>query len=161
MGNVFRTYNPAAPKKGVTKQQKPNVGPFPWIPNRNINVPRQPHERGNFFAQKATGTTADKMQQPSVIKLFPNNPVAVGVAAVQLMLDNPNRTELAVSNVGTTHIYLGFGRVPTALNYDFVLSPSGSANDGSGGVWISDIFTGAVWAISDVAAGSVALKELP
>lgn len=167
MGSLFKNYvSPGrTKKKDVVKQQKPGVGVFPWLPNRQLNTLRQPHEKGRFFSMRATTPGADgtdaPAKQPNPVKLFPTNPVTVGLTPLQILLDNPNRTELVVTNLGTTHIYLGFGRVPTTTSYDFALAVAGVANDGTGGVWITDQYTGAVYAISDGAGGSIAIKELP
>jgi hypothetical protein len=164
MGTIFRNYkSPGKTKKSdVVKQQKPSVGVVPWVPNRQTSGLRQPHEKGTFFSAKATGSAADAAipKNPSVIKLFPNNPVAVGTSVVQLMLDNANRDEFQVQNISTAHVALGFGKPPTISSYDFMLAPCAIAGDGQGGAYISDEFKGAVYAISD-GVGSVSIKELP
>jgi hypothetical protein len=167
MGNLFKNYrSPGKTKtKDVVKQQKPAVGVFPWIPQRHINSLRQPHEKGKFFAQKSTGTATDPasgpVNSPTVLKLFPTNPVAIGLSSVQITLDNGNRDEIQITNVGTSKIYLGLGRVPTLTNYDQPLAACAVANDGTGGEWISDSWKGSIYAISDSAAGSLVMKETP
>jgi hypothetical protein len=166
MSSLFKNYvSPGrTKKKDAVKQQKPAVGTFPWMPNRQIGILRQPHEKGTFFSVKATGDAAvidTPQKQPNPVKLFPTNPVTIGLTPVQILLDNPNRVELSVSNIGITHIYLGFGRVPSITSYDYVLAVSGVADDGTGAVWIGDNFSGSVYAISDGAAGKIAIKELP
>lgn len=160
---IFSNYtSPGKTKpKDVVKQQKPAVGVFPWIPNRHVGSLTQPNERGRFFSRKATQPGDAAVSSPTVLKLFPTNPIAIGTTPVQLTLDNGNRDEIQITNVGTTHIYIGIGRVPSTTNYDQPLAPCAAANDGTGGEYITSSWKGSLWAVSDAVGGSIVLKETP
>jgi hypothetical protein len=101
--------------------------------------------------------------QPSVQKLFQsiNNPITVGTVALQIMLANPNRTSFTVTNVGTTTIYVGYGRVPSINSFEQALQACTVANNGSGGVLIDEEFLGTIFVISNAIGGAVALIEEP
>src|SRR3954467_2295779 len=102
MGSLFKNYGSPGRTKStdVVKQQKPAVGVFPWIPQRHINSLRQPHEKGTFFSVKSTGQVAvdAAVKSPTALKLFPTNPIAIGLSSVQLTLDNGNREEVQITN---------------------------------------------------------------
>ena len=87
--------------------------------------------------------------------------VSVGTVAGLVMQPNHHRKECVIINTGVTPIYLGFGTVlPTAVN-GLPLSPcSNYAGDGTGGSFISDIWKGAIYAISTTSAGVVTQMEM-
>ena len=120
----------------------------------------------DLFGKKVEAATPAPVAKitppPSVIKLYNTNPVAVGTVAIQIMLENPNRIGLRITNVGTTTIYIGVGRVPTTTSYDHILPGcTGSANDGTGGVVTDDLYLDGIYALSSGASGSIAIVEKP
>lgn len=88
------------------------------------------------------------------------NPVSVGTVSKQLCQKNLIRKEIIVLNVGTTTIYLNLASPATGTQYTIPLSPCAAAHDGTGGVYISDIWQGEIHAISSAAGGLVNITEL-
>jgi hypothetical protein len=87
--------------------------------------------------------------------------VAVGTTAVIALASNAARRGLLVQNAGTTVIKLTLGTVdPTATVYHVALKAGAAADDGLGGTYIDDQFTGAVRAISSAAGGAVVVLEV-
>jgi hypothetical protein len=84
---------------------------------------------------------------------------SVGNTSSSILASNSARKEAVVVNTGTTVIYLGLGQVPTATAYHVALSPCAIANDGTGGTYISDLWKGAINAISGT-SGTVCVTEL-
>jgi hypothetical protein len=84
----------------------------------------------------------------------------VGASAISILVANLTRLEAMVVNTGTTVIYLGLGRTPTIVNYHVALAACSVANDGTGGTYITDIWKGAINAISNGAGGTVCVTEL-
>lgn len=80
--------------------------------------------------------------------------VVVGSSAVILLFANPNRKELFIVNRGTSIIYIGLGSNPTSTQYHLALPACSSADDGTGGVFISDIWQGDVYGICGAALSS-------
>lgn len=85
---------------------------------------------------------------------------AVGTSSVSVLSSNTARRECIVQNTGTTIIYLGLGQTPTTSNYHVALKSCSLANDGSGGIFLSDLWTGAINAIGSAASGTVVVTEL-
>jgi hypothetical protein len=85
---------------------------------------------------------------------------AVGNSAEQILGANPSRTELIIVNTGTVPVFLGLGRTPTGTAYHVALAPCGTANDGTGGSFICDWWTGPVQAIAPAGGGAVCATEI-
>ncbi len=84
-----------------------------------------------------------------------------GTTAVQVLAANANRKQLIILNTGTTTIKLLLGAgTPTQTSYHVALRGAGAADDGSGGSYVSDVWTGAVQAISSGASGAMVITEL-
>lgn len=83
----------------------------------------------------------------------------VGTSSASILAANASRKECMVVNTGVNAIYLGLGQTPTATAYHVALSPCLTANDGTGGTYISDLWTGAINAIG-AAAGTVVVTEM-
>jgi hypothetical protein len=83
----------------------------------------------------------------------------VGSSASQILVANGGRLEVRVVNTGTTAVYLAFGKTPSSTAYAVALSACSVANDGTGGVWVSDLWKGNVNAISGT-SGTVCVTEL-
>jgi hypothetical protein len=100
-----------------------------------------------------TSQTANAPSQQSVSGTFSS-----------ILAANANRKECIIVNTGTATVYLGLGQTPTATAYHIALSPCTVANDGTGGVYISDIWLGAINAIvgtvSPPVSGTVCATEL-
>jgi len=103
-------------------------------------------------AQFATSTTANALPG--------SNPQTIGVSSSAVVNANASRKEVTIVNTGTTYIYLGLGQTPTTTAYHIALAKCTAANDGTGGTWTSDMWKGAVNAISSGAGGTVNLTEL-
>jgi hypothetical protein len=78
----------------------------------------------------------------------------------QILASNVNRKECTIVNTGTVVVYLALGQTPTNSAYHIALSPCTTANDGTGGVYISDIWVGAINAITASTSGTVCVTEL-
>lgn len=118
-----------------------NVGNFPAT--QNVAITGQP-----ISVSEAQSNTANAQAQ-----------TAVSNVAGQILAANASRKEVTIINTSTAIIYLGLGAAPSTTAYHIVLSPCAAANDGTGGSWISDMWTGAVQAIGSV-AGTVVITEL-
>lgn len=131
----------------------------------NRNTPKKKFSICDLFRKPEGPTTLAQVKptpQPSVIKLYTTNPISIGTTPQQIMLANPNRLGWRVTNIGTTIIYIGVGKVPSNTIYDHILPGcTGSANDGTGGVLVDDLYLDAVWAVSSASGGSIALVEKP
>lgn len=103
-------------------------------------------------SQFATSTTANTLPG--------TNPQTIGVSSSAVVNTNAARKEVTIINTGTTIIYLGLGQTPTTTAYHIALVKCTAPNDGTGGTWTSDMWKGAVNAISSGAGGTVNLTEL-
>jgi hypothetical protein len=84
---------------------------------------------------------------------------AVGASSSEVLAANASRVECRIANTGTTVVYIGLGQGPTMTAYHIALSGCTSANDGTGGVYASSIFKGAINAIA-ASTGTVCITEL-
>jgi len=87
---------------------------------------------------------------------------SVGVAAGLVLISNSKRKGFLIQNTGTTIIKLAFGSAssaPTQTVYHIALKDCAAANDGSGGVYVDDAWTGDVWAISSAGGGTCVICE--
>jgi hypothetical protein len=126
-------------------------------PNPNVWFPEDvaPGADQTYHGPDITAKTLDQY------RTLVQNPVTVGIAVLQLALENRSRKELIIVNTGTTAIYIGFGFNPTPTNYTMFLQPCSVANDGTGGTIISDAWKGAVFCISSAAGGVLNFAEIP
>lgn len=86
---------------------------------------------------------------------------SVGASAGQILAANSARKEVCIVNTGTTTLYLALGvGNPTTTVYHLALQACVIAHDGTGGSWVSDLWTGAVQAIGSGAGGSCAVTEI-
>lgn len=85
---------------------------------------------------------------------------AVGTSSVNVLSSNTARREVIIQNTDTTVIYIGLGQTPTSTTYHVALKACSSANDGTGGVYVSDLWTGQINAISSATGGHVVVTEL-
>jgi Ice-binding-like len=77
-----------------------------------------------------------------------------------ILAANTARKECRVENTSTVAVYLGLGRVPTATAYHVALKACAVANDGTGGVYDSTVWKGAINAIVASTSGTVVVTEL-
>lgn len=85
---------------------------------------------------------------------------AIGVVAALVLSPNPMRKGFVIQNTGTTVVKLSFGSTdPTQTVYHVALAACDAADDGKGGVYFDDAYTGAVRAISSGAAGTFLISE--
>lgn len=120
----------------------------------------------NIFSPQVAQTNPNAQVQtttPSVIKLFTTNPVSVGTVSMTLMLENPNRIGMRITNVGLTTIYIGIGTIPTPTSYDHILPGcQKTVNDGTGGVLVDDgVYLDQINVLSSAVGGLVAIVERP
>lgn len=107
-------------------------------------------------------------QRTEVISLLktatnPSSPsqVAVGTTAAQILAANPSSKRVIVQNTGITTIKLVLGTgTPTQTDYHVALAPGTAADDGKGGSYIDELWTGAIQAISSGAGGTLVLLEM-
>lgn len=86
---------------------------------------------------------------------------SVGAVAGQVLAANVDRRGLVIQNTGTTVIYLVLGSgTPTTSVYHVALKPCASADDGLGGAYIDDGWTGAVQAIGSAGGGAIVITEI-
>lgn len=86
---------------------------------------------------------------------------SVGAGAGVILNATPLRTGLIIQNTGTTIIYLSFGSVnPTTTVYHVALRACDAGNDGNGGIYVDDAWTGEVRAIGSGAGGTLVITEV-
>lgn len=107
-----------------------------------------------------TGTTVQPVTTPKSSTVGACASTAVTSSSSQILAANASRKEVIITNKDVVTVYIGLGQTPTATAYHASLSPCAVANDGTGGVFISDLFTGAINAIVASTAGSVVIAEL-
>ena len=91
---------------------------------------------------------------------FPN-PIAIGTTAVKILDPNLKRKEFIIQNTGTTILAIKFG-APANFNagdFHVILSASSASRDGSGGTFISDMWQGSVYIVSNNVSGECVLTE--
>jgi hypothetical protein len=120
---------------------------------------------GNTPAVKGSSTVPVAADDALVVSLSPNvlpgvNPITVGTSSSAILNANSSRKECTVVNTGTTYIYLGLGQTPSGTAYHIALAKCTTANDGTGGTWTSDMWKGAINAISSASGGTVVVTEL-
>ena len=84
---------------------------------------------------------------------------AVGTAEGQILASNSSRKRLMVQNTGTTVVKLAFGNAPTQTAYHVALLAGTAADDGTGGSYLDEVWTGTVRAISSAAGGTCVVSE--
>lgn len=91
-----------------------------------------------------------------------SSPAATSVTSTSssVLASNAARKEFQIINTDVVTVYIGLGQTPTATAYHIALSPCTTANDGTGGSYISDLWTGAVNAIVASTSGHVVVMEL-
>lgn len=86
---------------------------------------------------------------------------SVGAGAGQILAVNTGRRGMIIQNTGTTVIYLTLGSAtPTASVYHIALKAAAAQDDGSGGVYLDDVWTGAVQAIGSGGGGTLVITEI-
>lgn len=86
---------------------------------------------------------------------------AQSTTAAQVLAANARRRQVIVQNTGTTVIKLVLGTgTPTQTAYTVALGACAAANDGTGGAFVSDIWRGAIQAISSAAGGTLVVTEV-
>jgi hypothetical protein len=90
------------------------------------------------------------------------NPIAVGTSPVKLMDANSLRRELIIVNTGTTILAIDFVPNPnyTTGQFRILLPPCSSSRDGTGGVFVSDMWQGQVWIVSSASSGECVITEM-
>lgn len=87
--------------------------------------------------------------------------MTIGTNAVTILLPNPLRKCVLIQNTGATILKFNFGTVsPTATVYHYALAAGGGADDGTGGVYIDENWTGAITMISSGMGGTFVLTEI-
>lgn len=85
---------------------------------------------------------------------------SVGAGAGVILAANDNRKGLLIVNTGTTIIYLGLGATPTVTAYHYVLGACAVGDDGKGGQYFDDQWTGAISAIGSAGGGAIVITEI-
>jgi len=126
----------------------------PAIASLNVNVTNSPLSVSDAAAEASLSKLAATSSTSSV-------PAQAAITAISstVLAANASRKEVTVVNTGTTVIYLGLGQTPTPTSYHVALSACSTANDGTGGTYISDLWVGAVNAIC-ATSGTVCVTEL-
>lgn len=85
---------------------------------------------------------------------------SIGMTAARILAANTKRKGLFIQNTGTTIIRLSFGSTdPTQTVYHAALGACSAADDGTGGTWSDDAYTGEVRGISSAAGGTFVVAE--
>jgi hypothetical protein len=84
----------------------------------------------------------------------------VGTSSVSVLASNTARKQCQIVNTGTAVVYLGLGQTPTSTAYHVALSGCTTANDGTGGTYLTDLWKGAVNAIGITSSGTIVVTEL-
>jgi hypothetical protein len=84
---------------------------------------------------------------------------SVGVVAAVVLVSNQKRKGFMVQNTGTTILKLAFGATPTQTVYHVSLKGGTVADDGTGSVYVDDVWVGDVSAVSSVAGGTCVITE--
>ena len=92
------------------------------------------------------------------------SPAAGGVtvlttSAVSILAAADYRKSFLVANQGTSKLYVKLGETATSASWHFVLPPSGSDDDGTGGTVSVDGYVGIVSVISSTSTGRVSYVE--
>jgi hypothetical protein len=111
-----------------------------------------------------TGNNTCGAVQVTQLTRLGNNPVTLpdgstSANGLQLLDVNRDRKEVIIQNVGVTTVYLGLGFVPSITSYSIALLPCATAHDGTGGLYVSDAWVGAIYAIGALAGGQIAITE--
>lgn len=86
---------------------------------------------------------------------------SVSDSAGVILAANDDRKGLIVQNSGTTTIYLTLGATnPTVTAYHVALAACTAGDDGKGGAYFDEAWTGVVRAIGSAAGGSVVITEI-
>jgi hypothetical protein len=131
---------------------------------------------GNVPAVKGSSTSPVAADNSLVVSLSPNsaqfatsttattltgtNPQTIGTSSSAVVNATPSRKEITITNTGTTVIFLGLGQTPTNTSYHVALAGCTVANDGTGSTYTSDIWKGAINAISSAGGGLLNVAEL-
>lgn len=84
-----------------------------------------------------------------------------GTTAAQVIASNSSRKQFMIQNTGTTVLKFRLDSTdPTQTVYHFALQACAGADDGSGGVYVSDLYTGVVKAISSASGGTMVITEI-
>lgn len=94
------------------------------------------------------------------------NPIQVpdgssGQDAALIANKNPSRKEIFLINTSASAIvYIGLGYKPTTTSYSIALTNcTTSDDDGTGGIWVSDIWQGPIYALGSASGGKCNLTE--
>ena len=97
---------------------------------------------------------------PSTVASSPSQQT-VTTASQTFLAANNARKEFRITNTGTTNVvYLGLGQAPSATAYHVALTPCTVANDGTGGSYTSDLWKGAVDALTATSTSTIVVTEL-
>ncbi len=120
----------------------------PPAPGNGQTLPLQQDSEGNLLVNVAAGGGGKTPQNPAA-----PGQVTVGATSTPVLLANPSRTGLVLTNVSANIISIGLGAA-AVLNYGITLTPNG--------VWVMDEFTFitvAINAIAGMAGSALAIQE--
>lgn len=91
-----------------------------------------------------------------------NSPASTAVTSSSstVLAANASRKELTIVNTGVVTVYLALGQTPTSSAYHIALPGCGSANDGTGGTYTTDLWKGLINAITASTSGTIVITEL-
>ena len=108
------------------------------------------NSQGAIFVEQANATVASTPTQ-----------IAQDTTADIVIASNADRRGFSVQNTGTTVIKLAFGSTdPTQTAYHVALKACAEADDGTGGYYADDQWSGDVRAISSGASGTLVALEI-
>ena len=161
------TSTPATSAAGLVTRNVPDPNSLPTMdaadgtigataPTIAIQVAGQD---SNGKLQAATPSTPLPVAAPTSSTASSPAQTSVSGSSGQILAANSSRKECIVVNTGTTVIYLGLGQTPSSTAYHIALAACTASNDGTGGTWVSDMWKGAINAIS-ATSGTVCVTEL-
>lgn len=116
---------------------------------------------GYVDADAANGLDVDVTRLPKSSTSSAPAQTAQGTTSGQILASNTARKRAMIQNTGTTTIKLNLGATTvTQTAYHVALAAGATADDGKGGTYIDEMWTGAIQAISSAAGGTLVVTEL-
>lgn len=171
MNDSYRGFNQANTETDITQSVNQVLQG-----NKTVN-PNRADDSGLNCADICPGNQAPTSGMKAlVVTISPNSPTnqsetvndpvgqvgPISATTPTLILQaNPSRLEVLIQNTSTDVIFLILTQNKGSLtNFHIALAASSSANDGTGGIWISDLWKGPIYALSSTGAGTLAVTEM-
>jgi hypothetical protein len=155
-GTFWQTTQPVSGTVAATQSGTWTVqqGSAPWADNLT-------QVGGTAFAL-GPATQANSLPVLGPTSSTASSPASTSVTSTSssILASNTSRKECMIINTSTVVVYLGLGQTPTSSAYHIALSPCTGNNDGTGGTYVSDMWKGAINAITASTSSTVCVTEL-